>query len=50
MTTGERATGAWGGLYLEDVLHLRPDVEGAWFNSCFYYIIYLRWNTIKMLC
>ena len=36
MTTGERATGAWGGLYLEDVLHLRPDVEGAWFNSCFY--------------
>lgn len=36
MTTGERATSAWGGLYLEDVLHLRPDVEGAWFNSCFY--------------
>ena len=36
MTTGERATSAWGGLYLEDVLHLDPTVEGAWFNSCFY--------------
>lgn len=36
LATGERATSAWGGLYLEDVLHLRPDVEGAWFNSCFY--------------
>ena len=36
MTTGERATSAWAGLYLEDVLHLDPAVEGAWFNSCFY--------------
>lgn len=36
MTTGERATSAWGGLYLEDVLHLDPAKEGAWFNSCFY--------------
>ena len=36
MTTGERATSAWGGLYLEDVLHLDPAKEGAWFNACFY--------------
>ena len=36
MTTGERATSAWGGLYLKDVLHLDPAKEGAWFNSCFY--------------
>ena len=36
MTTGERATSIWAGLYLEDVLHLDPAVEGAWFNSCFY--------------
>lgn len=36
MTTGERATSTWAGLYLEDVLHLDPAVEGAWFNSCFY--------------
>ena len=36
MTLGERATSAWGGLYLEDVLHLDPAKEGAWFNACFY--------------
>ena len=36
LTTGERATSIWAGLYLEDVLHLDPAVEGAWFNSCFY--------------
>ena len=36
MTTGERATSAWGGMYLRDVLHLDPTKEGAWFNSCFY--------------
>ena len=36
MTTGERATSIWGGLYLEDVLHLNPAKEGAWFNACFY--------------
>lgn len=36
MTTGERATSAWGGMYLKDVLHLDPAKEGAWFNSCFY--------------
>lgn len=41
MTTGERATSAWGGMYLKDVLHLDPAKEGAWFNSCFYLVFTL---------
>ncbi|KAK8805702.1 hypothetical protein WA158_002358 [Blastocystis sp. Blastoise] len=36
LTQVERGAMMWGGLYLKDVLHLDPEVEGYWFNTLFY--------------
>ena len=36
VTQVERSAMLWGGVYIQDVLHLDPQVEGALFNTLFY--------------